>query len=75
MICEGPTADELCSVDWCIYVFNLDFTHLCLDIPVPSINKDFILIIIIITILYYTMIYYDFIQYITDRMRVQISQA
>ena len=50
MICEGPTADELCSVGWCIYVFNLDFTHLCLDIPVPSINKDFIIIIIIIII-------------------------
>ena len=47
MICEGPTADELCSVGWCIYVFNLDFTHLCLDIPVPSINKDFIIIIIV----------------------------
>ena len=46
MICEGPTADELCPVGWCIYVFNLDFTHLCLDIPVPSINKDFIIIII-----------------------------
>ena len=64
MICEGPTADELCSVGGCIYVFILDFTHLCLDIPVPSINKD-VIIIIIITILYYTMIYYDFIQYIT----------
>ena len=46
MICEGPTADDLCSVGWCIYVFDLDFTHLCLDIPVPSINKDFIIIII-----------------------------
>ena len=31
-------------------LFNLDFTHLCLDIPVglPSINTDFIIIIIII---------------------------
>ena len=33
------------------YLFNdLDFAHLCLDIPVPSINKDFIIIIIIIII-------------------------
>ena len=47
-ICEGPTADELCSVGWCINVFNLDCTHLCLDIPVPPINKNFIIIIIII---------------------------
>ena len=46
MICEGPTADELCSVGWCIYVFNPDFTHLCLDIAVPAINKDIIIIII-----------------------------
>ena len=30
------------------YVFNLDFTHLCLDIPVPSINKDFIIIMVIL---------------------------
>ena len=29
-----------------IYVFNLDFTNVCLDIPVPSINKNFIIIVI-----------------------------
>ena len=47
---EGPTADELCSVGWyihvCMFLIFNDFGTL-LYIPVPSLNKDFIIIIII----------------------------
>ena len=48
---EGPTADELCSVGWYIHAcmfFNFYWFCTLLYIPVPSVNKVFIIIIIII---------------------------